>query len=356
MRGIARAPWACLPLLIGLGCVGPAFRLPTLPSFPTLARAPAVPSGELVSGAVPNGVTDVQSARATLLRRDLSLAVGPVVVAGGRELSLPLLGRLLARGGARVLDLSAAGNLTLAASSNRLDPALNLRGPWSALVWASRWGDASMLLLSDPVVISRVADPRQARLRYDAEALASYRTARDSLVSECEGRLPRMEAEQRRVEGEYREARREYEATRTWVDRMGRDTGAENARQAVEESLRALEAQRTACASAVRGLPSAEVLTGRAASQNERDARTMAQASGTFRVVGLPGGEVLWTASLARRGDDDEAAVASLLDAVVDTLHGDRRTPTVGDAAPAEPAPTAPAASRPRRSRHRRHH
>lgn len=354
MRGIARVPWGCLLLLVGLGCVGPAFRLPTLPSFPALARRPAVPSGELVSGAVPNGVTDVQSARATLLRRDTSLAVGPIV-AGSRDLSLALLGRLLARRGARVLDLSAAGDLTLAASSSRLDPALNLRGPWRALVWASRWGDASMLLLSDPVVIGRVADPRQARLRYDPDALSSYQTARDSLVGECEVRLPRMEAEQRRVEGEYREARREYVATRTWVDRMGRDTGEEGARQAVEESLRALEVQRAACAAALRELPSAEVLTGRAASQNERDARTMAQASGSFRVVALPGGEVLWTASLARRGDDDEAALANLLDAVVDTLHGDRRTPTLGDDAPTEPIPTGPVASPPRRSHRRRH-
>ncbi len=335
-----------------LGCVGPAFRVPTLPSFPTLGRGPSVPAGESVSGPVPNGVTEMRSARASLLRRDAVLAVGPIG-RDGRDLSLPLLQRLLARRDVRVMDLSQSGGLEAQAASTRADPTTTLRGPWSALSWAARWGDASMLLVSGPIAVTRVPDPRQSRLRYDAAALATYAGERDARVAECRERLPRIEAEQRRVEGEFQEARRVYEATRTWVDRMGRDTGAERARQEVETALASLEAQRAACASAERDLPSADVLTGRAAAQNERDARSMSQASGAFRVVALPGGELLWTASLARRGDDDDLAVGALLDAVVDTLHGDRRTPTVGD----EPAPDAPTAPTPaRRGRHRRRH
>lgn len=337
-----------------LGCVGPAFRVPTLPSFPSLGRNPAVPAGESVSGAVPNGVTEVEAARPSFLRRDAVLAVGPVS-RDARDLSHPLLQRLLARRSARVMDLSHSGDLQAQAASTRTDPTTTLRGPWSALSWAARWGDASMLLVSDPVTVTRVPDSRQARLRYDATALAAYASERDARVAECHDRMPRIDAEQRRIEGEFQEARRQYEATRTWVDRMGRDTGAESARQEVETALAGLEAQRAACVAAERDLPAADVLTGRAAAQNERDARTMSQARGTFRVIALPGGELLWTASLARRGDDDEAAIGALLDAVVDTLHGDRRTPTVGDEAPAAPADT-PAARPAHRGRHRRRH
>lgn len=330
------------------GCLGPAFRVPALTAFPPLARAPSVPAGESVSGPVPNGVTEMQSTRANLLRRDAVLAVGPIG-RDGHDLSLALLQRLLARRDVRVIDLSRSGALDAQAASTRADPTTTLHGPWSALTWAARWGDASMLLVSEPVTVTRVADPRQARLRYDAAALAAYASERDARVAECRDRLPRLEAEQRRVAAEYQQARSEYEATRTWVDRIGRDAGGERARQEVEAALAALEAQRAGCASAERDLPSADVLTGRAAAQN--DARTMSQASGSFRVIALPGGELLWTASLARRGDDDELAVGALLDAVVDTLHGDRRTPTVGDAA----APEVPAVeARPRRGRHRR--
>ena len=342
------APWPSWALLATvLGCVGPAFRVPTLPTFTTLGRNPTVPAGESVSGAVPNGVTEVQAIRELRLRRDTLLAVGPVV-AGDRDLSLPLLQRLLARRTTRVMDLSQSGPLHAQATITRADQAVIVNGPWGALAWAARWGDASMLLVSDPVQVARVADPRQARVRYDPTALASYASEREGRVAECRGRLPRIEAERARVEAEFQGAQREYEASRTWLDRAGRDTDGERARQQVQDALAALEAQRSVCSAALQ-LPAADALTGHAAAQNERDARTMAQASATFRLVALPGGELLWTASLVRRGDDDAQAVDNLLTAVVDTLNGDHRTPTIGE----EPPPAAPAGQAPPPPRHR---
>lgn len=336
-------------LVLAGGCVGPAFRVPTLSRLPALERNPSVPLGQSETGAVPNGVTEVQATRGPLFRRDAVLAVGPITL-GERDLSLPLLQRLLARRGARVMDLSQSGSLQALASTSRADPTTTLRGPWSALTWAARWGDASMLLVNDPVTVTHVPDPRRARVRYDPTELASYTNEREARVAECQQRLPRIEAEERRIEREYQTARREHEATRTWIDRLGRDTEAERAQQAVETALATLTAQRSTCEAALRSLPSAEVLTGRAADHNARDARTMAQASGTFRVIAMPGGELLWTASLVRRGDNDEQALGMLLDAVVDTLHGDRRTPTVGD----EPSAASSAAPPPARPRTRR--
>lgn len=46
----------------------------------------------------------------------------------------------------------------------------------------------------------------------------------------------------------------------------------------VQDALSTLEAQQALSASALRQLPSVDVLAGRAAAQNEKDARTMSQA------------------------------------------------------------------------------
>src|SRR4051812_48125493 len=97
-------------LLVTSGCTGPAFRMPTLPGFAALTRNPSVPSGESITGAVPNGVTEVQAAREMRLHRDAVLAVGPIN-AGERDLSMALLQRLLARHSTRVMDLSQSGSL-----------------------------------------------------------------------------------------------------------------------------------------------------------------------------------------------------------------------------------------------------
>jgi hypothetical protein len=337
-------------------CSGPAFRMPTLPVFAALARNPSVPTGESITGAVPNGVTEVQAAREMRLRRDAVLAVGPINV-GERDLSMALLQRLLARHSTRVMDLSLSGSLRANGVFNRGETNVTLSGPWGALVWAARWGDATMLLLSEAVEIERVPDPRQSRLRYDPAVLATYAQERDRRVAECEGRMPRIESERQRLDTEFRAAREEYERTRTWLDRLSRDTEGERARQQVQDALSSLETQQGICGTALRQLPSADVLSGRAAAQNDQVARTMSQARATFRVIGLPGGELLWTATLVRRGDDEAQAVGNLLDAVVDTLNGNTRTPTIGDEAPAPPPPAGAPPSRrtPRHPHHRRH-
>lgn len=72
-----------------------------------------------------------------------------------------------------------------------------------------------------------------------------------------------------------------------------------------------------------------------------------AVARGRFRLLALPGAEVVWTAHLARSGDSDDDALARTLDALVDALHGTLRDEP-------EPSPQPTTTPPPERRRHRR--
>lgn len=73
-------------------------------------------------------------------------------------------------------------------------------------------------------------------------------------------------------------------------------------------------------------------------------------ARGRFRLLSLPGAEVVWTARLSRAGDTDEDALARTLDALVDALHGTLRDD------PEEASQTTPAPPRERRRNRRNRH
>lgn len=89
----------------------------------------------------------------------------------------------------------------------------------------------------------------------------------------------------------------------------------------------------------------------------ETSAHTGAPASdplavGRYRLLALPGAEVVWAARLERRGATEGHAVARTLDAVVDALHGTLRDEPDPNTTTA-PAPPAPPTHRHHRSRRR---
>lgn len=71
-------------------------------------------------------------------------------------------------------------------------------------------------------------------------------------------------------------------------------------------------------------------------------------AQGMFRLLALPGAEVVWTARLGRTADGESEALLQVLDALADALHG-----TLREEPEAAATTETPAATRPRRH-HRR--
>ncbi len=303
----------------------------------------------------------VASARNARLSRASLVAVGPVR-AGAEDLGAELLRRLLARRGPRVLDLTRGELLRVRVERRSGDDNLVFEGPLTSVAWAARLGAATHLLLCDGVTVDAYSATTRTTVQYDPAVLEAYTRDRSRAVEGCTASRTQVEREMPTFTQAFEQADEEYRRTRPIVQ-FGVDRSRDEAAERYRDVVALFTARREECATIEARLPTAEALRTNAPRGENAEARM--RASGVFRLLEVPGGEVLWTATITRDGRDASVAVASLLEAALDALPGVARgTPSPADDRPdtpevtvananATPTPSAPEASRRRRHRER---
>ena len=326
------------------GC-GATFRMPTVPVVPAAPRLPETPSPveERERGQAP-GETDVAAAPGARLGRGALVAVAPMR-AGDRDLGALVLRQMLRRRHVRVLDLTGAGDVTVEVARGREDERQTVRGPMLAVTWGVRPGAATHVLLAQGLRTEVLPITEVQRRRIEPESLAAYGAALERAQSGCQGPGVRLAREAAEFRAAFARALTEWETGRSRVfpsDPAPVEEGRQRLRDFDEASERFVELCRRASS-----LPDVDAVrrggTSEAVSQVDR----VGVASGEFRVVGVPGGEVLWSAALRRVGATPDEALDRLIDAALDALptqgHGERteRSEAAGEAvlggAPAEP-------------------
>lgn len=294
----------------------------------------------------------VESARDARLSRSTVLAVGPTL-AGARDVGGELLRRLLARHSVRVLDLTRAGDLRVRAERRAGDDAVTWEGSFAATVWAARLGAATHLLVIDDLTLGDDAATTRWTPRFDPADLDAYARAREMQTRECAATRSRLEREVPRFQQAFDAARQEHQRDRPLIQ-LGRDDSEAEAEGRYRDALQLLTARLDACVSLEARLPTVEALATRAQQSVHDSVERQFRASATFRLLEVPGAEVLWVATLARDAASESAALGALFESALDAMPGLARA---AHAAPEEhvDAPLAPSGP-PADARHRRHH
>ncbi len=331
---------ACLAL--AASCVPLRFRAPTLPSPPALVSPPTLPEARVVERALLPDDARV-SARGLRVRHDTVLAVGPIP--GAAPLTWELLRRVLARSVVPVLDLSGMERLSAHVEPSARARALRLEGPLLAATWAAELGSATHLLVTEAVSVGdeRVRVERRRALSPDERARYQEELTRG--VARCRQSAPQMERDLVGAAAAWSEAEERFRRGVTFLHVP--DVQSERDARAVYDATVALFNARIEACQGIEARardPHADEV-----SEGERSAIV---ARGSFRLVAVPGGELLWSASLTRSGAGQAEALGALLDALLDALPVLTRPAPQEQAAPsAEPAPTHRGHGRHRRRR-----
>lgn len=327
---------ACV--VLATSCLPVRFTPPTLPVVPAAVAPPSLPSTEARERVVLPDDTRI-AAPSARLGRDAVLALGPVPEAPST--AWEFLRRLLARATVPVLDLTGIDRMNAHVEPNSRGRSLTLDGPLLAATWAAQLGSATHLLVTEslavadePVRVERSEAPSpEVAARY-REAVASAAARCRTVADQASRELTDLEAAWRQAEARYRDAQNFL----TVPDRQSEMV----ARSAYEGAVASLTARRDECralAAQGAGDPAARVSVA---------STVRPVARGSFRVVAVPGGVLVWSASFARAGETRDDAVRALLDAVLDALPAFAAAPVAeGEAAP-------PDRTRARRGHHRR--
>jgi hypothetical protein len=332
---------ACV--VLASSCLPLRFQAPTLPVPPAIASPPSLPASRVIERAVLPAEARA-AARGLRLRHDTVLAVGPVPAS--EALSWELLRRLLGRSVVPLLDLSGIEHLSARVEPSARGRELRLEGPLLAATWAAQLGTATHLLVTETLSVGE--EPLRVERRYEPtpDELARYQRDLSEIVTRCRQVRPTIERDLVSVATAWTEAEEHFRGGATFFTVPDR-VGEREARAAYDGTVTLLNERVATCRSIE---ASAGGATPVVAPSFADVVGTVAR--GSFRLVAVPGGELLWSASLARVGANRDVAVSALLDGLLDAL------PDLTRPAPQEPRASDPQPPTPRRARgrHHRHH
>lgn len=319
-------------------CLPVRFQAPSLPVVPAAIAPPLLPPTETHERVVLPEDTRV-AAQASRLGRDAVLALGPV--SDAPSTGWEFLRRLLARATVPVLDLTGIDRLTAHVEPTHRGRALALDGPLLAATWAAQLGSATHLLVTESLVVSEEPVRVERTDAPSAAVAARFREEVTTAAARCRAVAEQADRDLTGLEAAWRQAEARYRNAQNVFTVPDRQSEAE-ARSAYQGAVASLTARRDECrAQAARA----------AADVSERVSVGTALrpvARGSFRVVAVPGGLLVWSASLARSGATRDAAVSALLDAALDAL------PAFAAAPARESEAATPEPARRGRGRHRR--